>query len=155
MCSQKTVSIFPILIFVILFYSIQVRLLGDTVEAQAKMSKTIETLSKTFAAKPAKTTKPPPTSLAATLKMIQKDDNNANKKTNENEVSEAVVRQENIDLADIFERQKTESGIVELRWANNLMLIGDDLWLVQSRVFIRLVKQYQTGSWVCGDNIDI
>jgi hypothetical protein len=31
-------------------------------------------------------------------------------------------------LSDLLERQKSDTGLVEMRWAQNLMLAGDNLW---------------------------
>jgi len=91
------------------------------------MSKTLENLSKNSAAKPAKTTKPPPTSMAAALKMIQKE-SSAKMADDDETATEATAAAKPENLDELIERQKTESGIVEMRWAQNLLLTGDDLW---------------------------
>ena len=91
------------------------------------MSKTLDQLVKTNSEKATPTTKPskpPPTSLAATLKLLQSDAD----KSNDKQVAQTVVTAE--DVSDLLERQKVESGVAEMRWAQNLLLIGDDLWFV-------------------------
>ena len=96
------------------------------------MAKTLDQLVKANSEKATPTTttkapKPPPTSIAATLKLLQNDAN----KSNDNQ--ETQVEETPDDVSGLLERQKVESGFVEMRWAQNLLLIGDGLWFV--RVF--------------------
>lgn len=101
--------------------------MGDTIETQAKMTKTLDQLVKANSEKASTTTKPskpPPTSIAATLRLLQNDANKINEKP------ETQVEETPEDVSDLLERQKVESGFVEMRWAQNLLLIGDGLWFV-------------------------
>jgi hypothetical protein len=88
--------------------------MSDTVEAQTKMSKTLESLIKS------NKVKPPPTSMSAALKHLQSQEKKSGAPEPETPKPE--------DVSDLLERQKSDTGIVEMRWGQNMMLIGDDIW---------------------------
>ena len=90
--------------------------MSDTVEAQSKMSKALDSLTKTTKVKP------PPASMSAALKRLQNLDEKEKKKGAETETAKPE------DVSDLIERQKSDPGIVEMRWGQNMMLIGDDIW---------------------------
>jgi len=79
------------------------------VEAQAKMSKTLENLLKTGVTNPAKTSKPPPASMAATLKLIQNDTTKNDAKND----AAADAKEQSAYLTDFIEKQKTESELLK------------------------------------------
>ena len=67
--------------------------------------------------------KPSPTSMGATLKHLQ---NLEEKEKKKEELADEAPPIE--DVKDLLERQKSNDGMDELKWGQNLMLIGDNLW---------------------------
>ncbi len=91
--------------------------MSTTFETQAKMSKSLETFLKSSKVKP------PPTSMGATLKHLQNLEEKEKKKEEKADEEPPVE-----DLKDLLERQKSDDGLDELKWGQNLMLLGDNLW---------------------------